>query len=118
MPQQLGLFQFFSELLRTWRQILASRADYGNYNPADLDRVSGTLNAGLVCLPILRFLGLDPLRSLTGDPEFFHRLQAFCTNCKKQIECSAMVTSGPPMPSFDAYCPNAHPIREMVRAHA
>jgi hypothetical protein len=69
MSKQLHLFEFLAELLRAWRQVLASGAELGQYRSADVDDVIGTLRADFVYLPIFRFLGLDPIQTLLVNYE-------------------------------------------------
>ena len=116
MVQRLRLFQFFSELLRYWRQSLAPAADNGYFKSSDVDRVAVTLDSGFVGLPIMRFLGIDPVSALSRDPGLFHRLQSFCTTCEKQVDCSAIAIGGRSERSFDDYCPHARSIRDLLRA--
>ena len=113
MSKQLPVIEFVAELLRTWRQMLAPEADIGHYRSADVDCVIATLRADFVHLPILRFLGLDPIQSFTEQPELFRWAQAFCMRCKKQDECSLMSTNAVVMPPFEEYCSNASRIRQL-----
>ena len=116
MAKQLRLFEFLAELLRAWRQVLASGAELGQYRSAHVDHVIATLRADFVYLPIFRFLGLDPIQTRSREPELFHWLQALCVRCKDQAECPATIATAPGMPSFKAYCSNIATIHQRLRA--
>ena len=107
MPKQLSMLQFFAELLRNWRQCLASGEDLRSYHSSDIDVVAARLREDFVRLPVLRFLKLDPICTYTNNPQFFRWAQMLCTTCKKRNDCSFMATNAKVMPAFDSYCSNA-----------
>jgi len=114
MPVRLHIGQFFLELMNGWRHSLARGEDLGRYRSRDIDQVAGMLRADFVRLPVLRFLGLDPIRAYTRNSDFFRWAQAFCGKCQKQNDCSLLAADFKPMPVFDKYCANASIIRRQL----
>src|SRR5579864_6159145 len=113
--QQLSPFQFASELLLGWRQLLASVDDLGACSSIDIDRVAGALRADFVRLPILRFLNLDPVNTYKTQRGFFRWAQLLCNTCSKQSDCSLLAATAETMPAMEQYCSKASQILAKVR---